>query len=302
MLAGEKILVTGATGNVGLPVALALAGTNEIWATARFSDADARARLEAAGVHCVSLDLVDGDLSELPSDFAYVLNFAVMKTNDWGRDLDGNAGGTGMLMEHCRAARAFLHCSSTAVYQPNGHHCFTEDDPLGDNHRVWGFLSTYSICKIAAEAMARHCARRFELPTVIARLNVPYGNGYGWPLAYLEMMRAGASLPVHADAPSVYNPIHEDDIVAMLPALLGAATVPATTLNWGGSEPASIEDWCTYMGSLIGIEPTFVHTDHTIESVSVDLTKMHAVTGPTTVGWKDGLRRMIAAQHPELLR
>jgi UDP-glucuronate 4-epimerase len=28
---------------------------------------------------------------------------------------------------------------------------------------------------------------------------------------------------------------------------------------------------------------------------------MHDLVGRTTVGWKDGMRRMVAARHPELL-
>ena len=63
-----------------------------------------------------------------------------------------------------------------------GHHVFAETDPLGDNHGVWPFLRTYSICKIAAEATARWAAQRFELPTVITRLSVPYGDRGGWPV------------------------------------------------------------------------------------------------------------------------
>ena len=302
VLESQKILVAGATGQVALPVTLAMAEGNEVWATARFSDAEARKRLEAAGVHCVALDLVDGDMTQLPDDFDYVLNFSVMKTNNWGADIDGNAGGTGELMFHCRNARAFLQCSSTAVYQPADHRAFQETDALGDNHRILQFLETYSICKIAAEAMARFCARHLDLATTITRLNVPYGDNGGWPAGHLDMMIAGMPIPVHLDAPSVYNPIHSDDIIATIPAMLEAASVPATVVNWGGDDPVSIEDWCAYLGELTGVEPKIELTDQTLESVSVDLTRMHELVGPTTVHWHDGFRRMVAARHPELLR
>jgi UDP-glucuronate 4-epimerase len=300
MALGRKVLIAGATGQVGLPVALALATKTEVWALARFSDANARHCLEEAGVHCVAIDLGSGDLSSLPDDFTEVANFSVLKSNDWDVDIDANVGGVGSLMEHCREAQAFLHCSSTAVYQPNGHHAFVETDPLGDNHRVWGFLSTYSICRIAAEAMVRSCARRLQLPTTIARLNVPYGNG-GWPVVHLEMLLGRQPIAVHTDAPSVYNPIHDDDIAAMVPKLLDAASVPATIVNWGGDDAVSIEDWCTYLGKLVGVDPTFVATDQTIESVTVDLTKMHELVGHTAVPWQDGFRRMVQARHPETL-
>jgi UDP-glucuronate 4-epimerase len=297
MLQGEKVLVAGATGQVALPLTSALAVDNEVWAAARFIDPAARRALESAGVTCVGLDLVDGGLVELPRNFDYVLNFSVMKSNDWGRDLDGNAGGVAALMHHCPGTRAFLHCSSTAVYQPDGHRAFAETDPLGDNHRVWPFLETYSISKIAAEAVARSLARQLGIPTTIARLSVPYGDNGGWPAIHVDMIRGGVPIPVHVDAPSVYNPIHEDDIIAMVPAMLAAASVPATVVNWGGEDAVSIEDWCAYLGELTGLEPTFQPTDLTIESVTVDLTRMHELVGHAKVPWQDGFARMVAARR-----
>jgi nucleoside-diphosphate-sugar epimerase len=182
-----------------------------------------------------------------------------------------------------------------------GHHVFTEGDPLGDNHGVWPFLRTYSICKIAAEATARWAAERFALPTTIARLSVPYGDRGGWPAVHLAMMIQGSPIPVHLDAPSIYHPLHEDDIVAMIPGMLAAASVPSVTVNWGGDEAASIEDWCSHLSVLTGIPVTFAPTADTIDSVDIDLTRMHELVGPTTVPWREGMRRMVRARHPELL-
>src|SRR3990172_6546678 len=134
----QKILITGPTGQVALPVALALARENEVWGVARFSDAAARKRLEAAGVRCVVADLGDGDFRELPGDFDTVLNLAVSKSadGDFDHDLRANGEATGLLMSHCRRAKAFLHCSTTGVYQPDGQRVFRETDPLGGNHRA----------------------------------------------------------------------------------------------------------------------------------------------------------------------
>ncbi|MGW0659408.1 NAD-dependent epimerase/dehydratase family protein [Streptodolium elevatio] len=301
-LEGSKIVVTGVTGQVAEPVAKLLARDNEVYGAARFNDDESRARLEAAGVNCVKIDLAAGDVAALPADADYVVNFAVAKSGDWGADLDGNAGGVLWLMDHLRGARAFLHCSSTAVYQPNGHRTFKESDALGDNHRVWSFLETYSICKIAAEGAARWGAAKYQLPTTIARLSVPYGENGGWPAIHLEMMIAGAPVQVHSDTPSVYHPIHEEDIVASLPKLLAAASTPATVVNWGGSEAVSIEEWCAYLGELTGLQPEFEETDQTISSVALDVTRMHEIIGTTDVHWKDGMRRMVEKFHPELLK
>jgi len=301
-LQGKTIVITGVTGQVATPVALALAEENEVYGGARFRDPAARDRLEAVGVRCVPIDLAAGDVSGLPADADVVVNFAVSKTNDWNTDLAANAGGLASLMEHHRDAGAFLHCSTTGVYKPMGHHVFGEGDPLGDNHGVWPFLRTYSIAKIAAEATALWAADRFGLPTTIARLSVPYGDRGGWPAIHLEMMINGSDIPVHVDAPSTYHPIHEDDIIAMVPGLLGAAGTPATVVNWGGSQAASIEEWCGYLGELTGLAPGFAPTTETIDSVEIDLTRMHELVGPTTVAWKDGMRRMVEARHPELLQ
>lgn len=299
-LEGARILITGATGQVGLPVALALAEGNDVVAAARFGDRQTRERLEAVGVTCVVADLEAGELAAVPADVDHLCNFAVAKTGDWQRDLAANVEGLGLLLHHCRDAASVLHCSSTAVYEPRGHHDFGEDDPLGDNHRPFGFLPTYSISKIAAEAMARYAARQWELPTTIARLSVPYGDNGGWPAFHFAMLVAGQPVPVHEDAPSEFNPIHEDDIVTQVPRLLEVASVPATVVNWAGPEPVSIEDWCLYLGELVGIMPTFAPTTATIESVRVDTTRMHELVGPAQVRWRDGLARMVRAQHPEL--
>ncbi len=299
-LDGARILITGPTGQVGLPVALALAEHNDVIGVARFGDARARERLEGAGVTCIPADLVGGDFSAVPADVDHVANFAVAKTGDFEKDLAANVESLGMLMHHCREATSFLHCSSTAVYEAAGHHDFAEGDPLGDNHRPFGFLPTYSITKIAAEAMARYGARQWDLPTTIARLSVPYGDNGGWPAFHFEMMLAGQAVPVHEDAPSEFNPIHEDDIVAQVPRLLDVASVPATVVNWAGPDAVSIEDWCLYLGEMVGIMPTFAPTTATIESVRVDTTRMHELIGPAEVRWQEGLRRMVEVRRPDL--
>lgn len=300
-LRGSKIVVTGVTGQVGGPVARALATSNDVYGAARFADAEARRQLEDAGVHCVRVDLASGDVGGLPPDADYVLHFAVSKSNDWDTDLAANVGGALSLMEHHRSARAFLHCSTTAVYRPNGHKDLTEAAPLGDNHGVWQFLRTYSIAKIGTEGAVRWAARRWRLPTTIGRLSVPYGPSGGWPALHLEMILAGSPVPVHEDAPSEYNPIYEDEILRTVPALLEAASVPATTVNWGGDEVVSIEEWCGYLAELAGTTARFQPTDRTIESVRVDTTALQRLAGKSQITWQEGMRSMVAARHPELL-
>jgi nucleoside-diphosphate-sugar epimerase len=297
---GKRLLITGPTSQVAEPIAKALAADNEVFGVARFSNPKAKARLEAAGVQCVTRDLSTGDFDDLPDDIDYVANFAVAHGTDWDADFAANCESLGMLMQRYASASAFLHCSSTAVYEHAGPAPRKETDSLGDNHR--GFMETYSITKIAAEVVARTMARALELPTTIARLNVPYGLRFGWPLIHLEMMRGGMRIDLHPERPNVFTLLHEDDLIRSVPRLLGVASVPATVLNWGGEDVVSTEEWCAYLGELTGLEAQFGEDPAMIGSVVPDLTRMRELIGPATVGWRDGLRRMVEASRPELLR
>jgi UDP-glucuronate 4-epimerase len=296
---GQKILVTGPTGQVAGPVALHLAQKNDVWATARWTDDNKRAPFEEAGITCVKSDLGEGDFAALPEDFDYVLHFACSRTPDFETDLRSNGEGVGLLMSHCRRARGFLACSTTGVYEADGHNVFTEASPLGDNHRV--MAPTYSVSKIGAEVVARFAARELGLPTIITRLNTPYGSNGGWPYYHLQMMKGGVPIPVHTNKPSQYTLIHQDDINRTVSGLVQAATVPARIVNWSGQVHVSIEEWCTYLGELIGVEPVFEYTDGTIESVMTDNARMQELVGPAEVEWRDGLRRMVEDRHPDWL-
>ena len=155
-------------------------------------------------------------------------------------------------------------------------------------------LPTYSLSKIAAESVAAFAAREFGVPTTIARLSVPYGANGGWPAYHLALLRAGRAVPIHPERPNRFNPIHEDDIVAQIPRLLAIAATPPTVVNWGG-EPASIEEWCAYLGELAGLEVRFEETERTVAALPIDLERMHALVGPAKIGWREGMRRMLRA-------
>jgi UDP-glucuronate 4-epimerase len=298
-LSGEKILLTGPTSQVAFPIARALARDNDVLGLARFSNAGDVERVEAVGVQPIRCDLASGNFDGIPDDVTIVLNFAVVKSGDFEYDLAANGEGVGLLMSHCRNARAFVHCSSAAVYEASGHEARPETHPLGDNHRF--MFPTYSISKIAAETMVRFGARQWNLPSVIARLAVPYGDNGGWPWYHLMMMKNDVPITIHSDGPNTFNLLHEDDYVAQIPALVAAASVPAMTVNWAGDR-ASIEEWTQHLASLTGLEPRLVTTPDTIPAVELDCTRMHDLLGETHVRWKDGIRRMVAARNPELLK
>lgn len=300
-LSGKKLLITGPTGQVALPVVEHFAKIADVYALARFKQADDRAKIEALGATVLAADLADADsLSVIPQDIDYVLNFAVVKTGDFDYDLAANGEGVGNLLVRCKNAKAFVHFSSTAVYEYVGHDPRAENAPLGDNHRV--MFPTYSISKIAAETVCRFAAHQHDVPTTIARLSVPYGDNGGWMYFHMLMMQQNIPIDLHPDKPNYYNPLHSDDYIEKIPYLLGAATPEVTTVNFGGSQRASIEEWCAYIGELTGLEPVFQDNPKAFGSLCIDTTRMHELIGETKVDWRDGIRRQLENLAPEVLK
>ena len=300
-LENKKILITGPTGQVALPVVEHFARLADVYALARFRKEEDRALIEGLGATVLQGDLADSaSLQAVPEDFDYVLNFAVVKSGDFQYDLAANAEGVGNLMTRCRNVQAFLHFSSTAVYEYSGQEPRKEDAPLGDNHRV--MFPTYSISKIAAETVCRFVARQFDIPTTIARLSVPYGDNGGWMYFHLLMMQQGIPIDLHPDKPNYYNPLHVDDYIDKIPYLLAAATPEATTVNFGGSQKVSIEQWCAYIEELTGLSATFKDNPKAFGSLCIDTQKMHELIGETRVDWRDGIRSQIEHLAPDLLR
>jgi hypothetical protein len=78
------------------------------------------------------------------------------------------------------------------------------------------------------------------------------------------------------------------------------AATPPIVVNWAGSETVSVEDYCAYMGELVGVQPVFVYTPDAHTPLWPDVTRMHEILGRTKVPWRDGFRRMVEARHPEI--
>jgi nucleoside-diphosphate-sugar epimerase len=303
MLSDEKILVTGPAGRIAFGLARSLAASNEVWGIARFSDPATREEVEALGVTTRAVDIGDGDLGDLPADFTYLLHIAADFGDDYERALRVNAEGTGFLLAHCRDAKAALVMSTVTVYKPHPDpwHPFKEDDPLGDAGLPQP--KPYSIGKIAEEAVARYCARAFDLPVTIARMGSAYGDRGGLPASYLHAIAAGRPVRARWD-PLPYTPIHDDDIAAQLEPLLDAAGVPATVVNWAGDEAVSVQQWSSYFGELLGTEARVVVEPVPGASVGSvgDHAKRSSITGPCEVHWRDGFRRMAAHFYPDRVK
>ena len=304
MLSDEKVLITGPAGRIAFGIAQSLIGDNEVWGIARFGDPATREKVESIGVTTRVADIGGGQFGDLPTDFTYLLHIAAdFSASDYERSLTVNAEGTGLILEHCRTAKAALVMSTVTTYKPHPDpwHAFREDDPPGD--AMVPQQAPYSIAKIAQEAVARYCARSFGLPTTIARMCAAYGERGGMPVWHMHAIAAGEPVRTRWN-PMPYSPIHDDDISAQLTPLLGAASVPATIVNWGGDEPVSVQQWSSYIGNLFGVDADVVVEEAPGASVGsvADHTKRAAITGPCRVHWRDGVRRIAEQLYPDRVR
>lgn len=303
MLRDQRILVTGATGQVGRPIAEQLNGSNTVWAAARFTDAQAKSELEEQGIGTAVFSIGAEDLSQLP-DVDYVIHCGCNtdpKTPEDG--MRQNAEGTGFLMQRYRDVKGFFHMSSSSVYglTEDPRTAVTESDALG------GFASYsphYAMSKQSTEAVVRFQARALQLPTVIARLDVAYGSrGHGGaPMALIEFMKHGIPYHRSATGDSYCSPIHEDDIVAQVQGLLEHASVPATIVNLGGDEAVSMEEIIALLESLTGLEIRMETAElATWQMTVLDTTRRKELAGPCQVGWRQGIRRALEARYPDLV-
>jgi nucleoside-diphosphate-sugar epimerase len=301
-LRGKRLLVTGASGQIASAICKRLAAANQVWGVARFGDQERRRGLDKAGVRTLSLDLVDGDLSELPDDIDHVLHLAayIGPNPDTDYSIDVNAVATGRILSRYRHVESALVMSTSGVYRPHPDqwHAYTESDPLGDPASPAS--PAYGVTKVAQEAVAKFCAVEFGLRVVIGRMNVAYGAGGGMPARHLGLVLAGEPVKVRSD-PLPYSPIHEDDIADHLGPLLAAAAVRALVVNFGGDEVVTAQQWCAYLAELAGLEPPRFQVTPlpgAQPGCAVDVTRRRLVTGSDRVGWRDGVRRMFEARAP----
>jgi UDP-glucuronate 4-epimerase len=309
VISGERILVTGVTGTIGSALALHLAPENDVLGVARFADSTTRAKetftaaatppptralstreaLEAAGVTVRAADLAVGDLGDLPDDFTYVLHLAWLRAglDQLEEAFRANVEGAGLVLQHCRKAKAALVMSGMGVYSANDDPwwLYNERDPIGRG--ATAYAPTSPACKLGLESVARFCARAFELPVVITRLNTLTGLPGTFPAMHIDAVMNGQTMRAPSD-PTPHSPIHIDDMKWMLEPLLDAASTTACITNWCGDDVTTVQEWMRDAAAWSGREADLV-----IESVvgspagsSADPTRRRSITGPclTTFG------------------
>jgi UDP-glucuronate 4-epimerase len=297
MIKDKKILITGVTGKAVLPLAAALAADNEVWGQARFQSQTDRDKVAVLGIRPCAADLEIGDLSEVPDDADFLLHFAWMRAagDELKQALRVNVEGTGLILHHCRRAKAALVVSSMSVYEavPDPWHRYAEKDPIGVSPTQ--AAATSPISKIGFESIAGFSARAYGLPMVIARLTTVLGPHLAYYGKQLTGILEGRTIVLPSES-STHNPIHSEDMIRQIEPLLDAAAREPLTVNWCGDEVAVSQDTVVRLGELAGKTPRCE-----VKSVPgiaggnlADNTRRLSITGPCETGFWDGLEQMAA--------
>jgi UDP-glucuronate 4-epimerase len=317
MISGERILVTGVTGTIGRALAVHLAADNDVWGLARFGDAAVRAaesfravatppptrplstreELEAAGVTVRRVDLAAGAFDDLPDNFTYVLHLAWLRADIAHLEdaLRANVEGAGLLLQHCRKAKAAMVMSGMGVYTGNDDPWwpYSERDPVGRG--ATAYAPTSPACKLGVESVARFCSRAFDLPVVIPRLNTLMGLPGTFPGMHIEAVMNSQTV-VAPSEPTPHSPIHIEDMKWMVEPMLDAASTTACIINWCGDDVTTVQDWVRDASAWSGREGRVV-----IEPVPgspagslADPTRRRSLTGPCRTTFNFAFRQLFS--------
>lgn len=292
-LSGRRVLVTGASGLVALPVAVELAKSNEVYAVARFSDPEQKRLVEQAGARAISYDLADPDLSPLPKSVDVVINYAVLPFTNRNH-YDVNAGAAGRLARRYRECQAFVQGSTGSLYEYQGERPLREDDPYG----LHSSAENYAASKIAAEFLLKHLSEDYKMPTTIVRIFSFYGPRGGGVTQRIDQVARGEPVSVYPGVRNIHTPLYQDDYVEKTIAAAGIAKIGGEVVNVGGTEAVTTQEYCEMAGELLGKKPTFVENSRAWP-IWADTTKMVKLLGPNKVSVREGVKRCVESSQAQ---
>jgi len=252
------IIVLGVGGKVGptlARLAKRAAPRKRVIGVARFSDAEVRRRLEAAGVETVACDLLERDqIAKLPD----APNVVYMAGKKFGTDAERgfawamNTKVPALVAERYRASRIVVF-STLCVYAfapvaGGGWDERVEPKPLGD----------YANSCVGRERMFQYHSQRYGTPVRLMRLNYAIDMRYGVLHDIARWVKNRVPVPL---ATGHANVVWQGESSSQILRALLHCTTPASALNIGGPELASVRLLAQAFGERFGVEPVFEGTE-----------------------------------------
>ena len=217
----------------------------------RFSDPQTRAELEAEGIETVAADLLNEDhLAALP-EAANVLYLAGNKFGTTGKEAFTwamNAYLPGRVAERYKNSR--IVAFSTGNVYPFAQ---VTSGGLSEDHPA-APVGEYGQSCLGRERIFQYFAQKYEIPTLIYRLNYAIDLRYG---VLLEIAKSvNEQRPIDLTTGMV-NVIWQGDANEIALRALHHCDVPARILNVTGTESVSVRWLAGQFGLLLGKEPLF---------------------------------------------
>jgi nucleoside-diphosphate-sugar epimerase len=293
-LKGKKILVSGASGFVGLALSLGLVKSNEVHGIARFRDESVKGLLENAGVTVIAKDAARDRLDDVPTDYDYVFNELAMLRNcdDSPREAFlANTRYSADLVEHCRSADGVILASTGAVYKPSTE-AWNENGPLSPTN-------TYALTKLCGEVLGGYVSEKLNVPTCILRYFYPYGPvGIGGILArWADMMHKAMAIPLNRTMVPRYNPHFISDCIELTIEAAKLCKVPATILNVAGTEIRSKVELLELISEAIGVDYRIEESETEERAWVGDVSSMLKSLGEPKVKLKEGIGIMVKQRY-----
>ncbi len=249
------IMILGVAGKMGPTLAglakAALPGRRVI-GVARFSDAHARAWLEARGVDTIACDLLDETaIKALPR----AKNIVFMAGRKFGAE--GDLSLTWAMNTHVPAlvAQAFRD-SRIVAFSTGCVYPFVSVDGKGaDESMAPNPPGEYAQSCVGRERMFEYFSRQFSTPGRLFRLNYAIDMRYGVLHDIATKILAGKPIDVSLGH---VNFIWQGDASAQALRCLAHCDTPTSPINVSGHEILAVRDLAARLGARLGREPIIV--------------------------------------------
>ena len=127
-----------------------------------------------------------------------------------------------------------------------------------------------------------------HLPVTIARLNTVVGVPEAYYSLMINKVLDGGEVVVPWD-PNPHAPVHIRDMQQQVHALLEAATVPATIVNWCGDETVVTQEVLAHLKELSGVEAKIQvrFVPGAPKGNNNDPARRQSITGPSRTKFRD---------------